>query len=221
VINNSKTWEIDTEAPHSGTYLAHVLYDFDQNEWLLSPEVQLSEGLLTFWSFGSLYWCKNNYDNCDLNVWLVVDEIGGGDDILVGKADDDWENPWTWTQSAFDLEDKLPGVPVRIGFQYTGDDGAEIGLDDISLDGSGGIDIPWVVVEPKTGNLPAESNTQQVDVTFYANQPQPYPLMNLMGNLILNTEDPVRGEIQIPITMTIESQVTYLLQIFKDWRWGP
>jgi hypothetical protein len=221
VINNLNTWEVDSTAPHSGSYLARVAYDFDQDEWLLSPELQISEGTLSFWSFGSLYWCRDTYDNCDLNIWLVVGDVGGEDDIFVGKPDDDWTTSWTWTQSVFELDDKLPGRPVRIGFQYSGDDGAEIGLDDINLDGGGGIDIPWVSVEPKNGTIVAESNSLQVNVVFEANQPQPYHLMELKGNLILNTEDPVNGEIQIPVSMTIESHVTYLLLVQNGWRWGP
>ena len=221
VINNLKTWDIDTTAPHSGSYLAHVAYDFNQDEWLLSSELQISEGTLSFWSFGSLYWCRDTYDNCDLNIWLVVGDVGGGDDVFVGRTDDDWTESWTWTQSVFELDDKLPGTPIRIGFQYSGDDGAEIGLDDIYLDGGGGIDLPWVSIEPQSGSLPAESNTQRVNVVFDANQPQPYHLMELKGNLILITEDPVNGEIHIPVSMTIESQVTYLLLVQNGWHWGP
>lgn len=106
-----------------------------QDEWLLSPQVQLSSGTLSFWSFGSLHWCRDIYDNCDLAVWLVVGSVGGGDDVYLGLADDDWVASWEWAQSTFNLTPHLPGGPVRIGFRYHGLDGAEIGLDDISLNG--------------------------------------------------------------------------------------
>jgi len=88
---------------------------------------------LEFWSFGSLYWCRDTYDNCDLNVWLVRGPWGGGDDIYLGKADDNWAGTFVWSKSTFNLTPYLPGGPVRIAFQYLGVDGAQIALDDISV----------------------------------------------------------------------------------------
>ncbi len=138
VQNNPKTWEADTGYAHAGTYYALCPYDpalVQQDEWLLSPQLQLSAGTLSFWSFGSLYWCRDNFDNCDLEVWLVVGGIGGSDDVYVGLADGDWPSNFEWVQSSFNLGAYLPGGPVRIGFRYYGQDGAEIGLDDITLNG--------------------------------------------------------------------------------------
>ena len=67
----------------------------DQNEWLLTPEYALASGTLSVWSNGSVYWCKTDFDNCDMNVWLVVGAVGGGDDVFVGKLDDSWTASWT------------------------------------------------------------------------------------------------------------------------------
>ncbi len=54
--------------------------------------MDISTGTLDFWSQGSVYWCRDTNDNCDLNIWIVIDEWDGGavNDIYVGKADDDW-----------------------------------------------------------------------------------------------------------------------------------
>ncbi len=141
--NTRQTWHIDTYAPHSGSFDADILYDDllgQQDEWLVSPEIAVAGGeALEFWSFGSLTWCKVTYDNCDLKAWLVVDGVGGGNDILLGKADDAWTASWVYAQSTFNLPATLPAGELRIGFQYFGTDGAEVGLDDIKLPGSAGM----------------------------------------------------------------------------------
>jgi len=159
------TWEQDSSNPHTGAYLASVEYDEDlndQNEWLVTPEFNLSEGTLSFWSFGSIYWCRDTYDNCDLNIWLVVDEIGGSDDIFLQKADDDWTTNWEWAETVIDLSSHLPGGMVRIGFQYVGNDGAQVGLDDVVLDGLEGGDIPWLSEDPTAGVVPAGESVEVI-----------------------------------------------------------
>lgn len=143
IQNNTKqTWFTNTTMPHSGVYFADILYDDTlglQDEWLVSPRINPSVGdTVEFWSFGSLTWCKTTYDNCDLNVWLVVDGIGGGDDVLLGKGDDAWTTTWVYAQSVLSLPAILPAGQLQIGFQYYGADGAEVGLDDVKLPGAAG-----------------------------------------------------------------------------------
>jgi hypothetical protein len=171
VINNTSwTWK-QTASPYSGSYAADVEYDpalVDQDEWLLTPEYPLAGGTLSVWSQGSVYWCKTDFDNCDLNVWLVVGAVGGGDDVFVGQLDDSWTASWTWAQSTFNLDALVPGVPVRIGFQYIGNDGAQIVIDDISLDGILGLDVPWLSETPITSSLAADGGTLTIDVNFDA-----------------------------------------------------
>ena len=53
--------------------------------------------------------------------------------MVVGKADDDWVSDWKWAASSFNLTPLLPGGPVRIGFRYTGNDGAQIVIDDVQI----------------------------------------------------------------------------------------
>jgi len=55
VTNHSYNWEIaEAGVPHGGDYLANVDYDNrPQDEWLLSPYLNLSQATLSFWSFGS------------------------------------------------------------------------------------------------------------------------------------------------------------------------
>jgi uncharacterized repeat protein (TIGR01451 family) len=133
VSNTIGTWMTATAA-YSGTYAATVPYDYDQDEWLVSTPFSITEGYLSFYSAGSIYWCRDTFDNCDLNVWIVVGPgVGDGDDIYVGTAEDDWLASWTWTESYYDLTALLPGEEVRLGFQYLADDGADLYLDHINL----------------------------------------------------------------------------------------
>lgn len=171
VGNPAFTWKQTNLAPHTGTYGVDVEYNpalVDQDEWLLTPEYALASGTLTVWSAGSLYWCRDTYDNCDANVWLVVGAVGGPDDVFVGTLDDSWITNYVYEQSTFNLDALLPGVPVRIGFQYTGNDGAQVAMDDISLVGEVGLDVPWLAETPITGTVAANGGTTTVTVDFDA-----------------------------------------------------
>jgi hypothetical protein len=135
---NINTWRLETHLPHTGQYDAGVYYDDklgQQDELLLSQQLWITEGILHFWSKGSVYWCRDSSDNCDLQVWIVVGEwdAGTGDDILVGKAEDAWSDSWVWSDSSFNLTSLLPGKPIRIGFRYKGVDGADAFIDDIQI----------------------------------------------------------------------------------------
>jgi hypothetical protein len=151
--NPRDTWKIYSAVPFTGTYAADCEYDdllAYQNEVLLSPEFQASSAQLQFFSFGNLYWCRDTFDNCDLSVWLVIGDWGGGDDILVHTADEDWVATWQWSLTSVDLTPYLPdGTPVRVALQYEGLDGAQIGLDAISIvEGS----VPGEGITPPAGD---------------------------------------------------------------------
>jgi uncharacterized repeat protein (TIGR01451 family) len=145
IQNAGYNWSISTSYRHAGTYGAYVPWNYNQNEWLLSPRLLGVTGGMTvsLWSEGSVYWCRDTYDNCDLKVWLVANDVGGGDDVLLGKADDSWPASWTWARGVFTLPATLPAGNLRIGFQYVGNDGADVGLDDITLPGT-----PEVLILP-------------------------------------------------------------------------
>lgn len=141
VLNQDYTWSITSSAARSGVYSAEVAPDPSpfrpQNEWLLTPELLMSEATLTLWSQGNTYWCRDVLDNCDLYVWLIVDELGGADDIWIGEVDPDWEGTGIWSRSIFDLTPHLPdpAVTVRVAFNYLGwDSRRSIRLDDVQID---------------------------------------------------------------------------------------
>lgn len=178
VNNAGYNWKIQSTNPSHGTYYADVEYDpdsADQDEWLLSPVMTITQGTLTFFSFGSIYWCRDTNDNCDLNVWIVVDEVGGGDDIFVGNSDDDWQASYSWSQSIFELTPLLPGGAVRIGFEYVGNDGAQVALDSILLDNGLRGYLPLVINEQvsridegfESGVVPPTDWTEEVNNSDY------------------------------------------------------
>ena len=131
------TWGIDRNVPFEGELYATVYYDPDlgtQNEVLLSPQFEATSASLEFYSYGSVYWCRDEFNNCDLNVWLVRGAWGGGDDVKIYTADRDWPANWQWGQSRVNLTPFLPaGIPVRIAFQYEGQDGAQVSLDAVRI----------------------------------------------------------------------------------------
>lgn len=136
----TETWYQETYDPYDGSYYASVQYDpqlIPQDEWLVSPAFNLAAagGTVSLWSNGSVYWCRDTFDNCDLDIYLVVGAIGGGDDILLGTADAQWPESWTWVQSTYDIATHLP-VNAGVGLHYTGTDGAQVNVDLVVLDGT-------------------------------------------------------------------------------------
>ncbi len=139
IINTSYTWKIDSYFPHAGSYYANVFYNenfIPQDEVLFSPSFTTSGGSVTFYSGGNLYWCRETYNNCNLEVWVVKGswDAGSGDDVLLGLGDSAWTSTWSYALSNFNFTPYVTGgQTIKIGFRYFGDDGAEIMLDDITI----------------------------------------------------------------------------------------
>ena len=139
--NPNETWEIETLYPHDGSkYCANVPWDdalLDQDEVLLSPSFTPYCGSVELWSKGNPKYCRDTYDNCDLEVWFVNGSWGGSDDVCLGLVDDDWIAKFIWSYSTFDFSAYASGNPARIALRYVGKDGADIGVDDILIDYTG------------------------------------------------------------------------------------
>ncbi|MCX7854739.1 MAG: carboxypeptidase-like regulatory domain-containing protein, partial [Anaerolineae bacterium] len=210
VQNASANWEVLSSGARSGSYAASVSSSNQpQDEWLLTPEMNLSSATLSFWSFGDPGRCRDTYNYCDLFVWLVVGDVGGVDDVYLGKADDAWPSNRTWAQSTFDLTPKLPGRPVRIGFEYYGQNGAQVGLDDVRVEGIGSVDIPWLSENPTTGVVPPGSS-QMVNVAFDSGGMGPGPHS---AALRIRTNDPARPQATLPMTMTVVLDLPHRLYL--------
>lgn len=106
-----------------------------QDEWMISPSIDLS-GLtlenplvLDFYWFGHNQWSAY----CDLNIKISTD--GGSNWTLLWNEDDaaaGWST-FTWYYAAVNLDDYLGESDVIIGIQYTGNDGAQFGIDEIRI----------------------------------------------------------------------------------------
>jgi len=140
-LNPRQTWKTAVVGtPHSGSHFADVEYDDQlalQDEVLLSPPFTANSAQLSFYSKGSPYWCRDTYDNCDFNIWLVVGDWGSGGETFVREVDQDWTGTFVWSLTTINLTPYLPaGTPVRVAFHYYGLDGAQVGLDDVSITGT-------------------------------------------------------------------------------------
>jgi len=150
--NAAYPWKIATVgAPYGGTYFADVEYDpalSPQLEALYSPLLVRPVTLtVNFWSQGSVYWCRDDYDNCDLDLYLDEDAIfGNGNETLAFTADLDWVASWSWANSTVDLTALVSGEDRYLAFVYEGVDGAQVGLDDIVIDYEEGVVPPQVSV---------------------------------------------------------------------------
>ena len=200
IRNTTSNWKTLSSGARSGAYAATVEpHSQPQDEWLLTPEMNLATATLSFWSFGDPGRCRDTYNYCDLFVWLVVGDVGGMDDIYIGKADDAWPSNRTWAQSTFDLTPKLPGGPLRIGFQYLGQNGAQVGLDDVRLEGVGNVNLPWLSAQPVTGSVPP-GTSQVVNVTFDATGAQ---AGRHDAALRIISNDPLRPQQTVPVALTV------------------
>ena len=91
---------------------------------------------LNGWTMGSVYWGITPFNNYDVEAWVVIGPTAGdGDDTLIGQLDEDY---WTvnWQFENFNYVFPAPAGPFRIGFRYVGSDGAQAGLDQITVDGT-------------------------------------------------------------------------------------
>lgn len=146
IANNPYTWDVDTVDPYEGTTCATCFYDEEytgtQDEWLLTPTINTAHDDVAVGgqTQGSLYWGAGfPNDNYDVEVWIINGpDVNDGDDVYVGLLDDCWASSWVWDPFEFDLSGLYtPGEDFRVGFHYSGYDGA-----------AGSIDAVYITPEP-------------------------------------------------------------------------
>lgn len=136
--NAYQTWKTASYDPAEGLYYAHVEYDanlFYQDEVLISPPITCSNMTISFWAIGSYYYSVE-LGNYDVALWAVVGGWGGGDDVLITGsvlADLGYFNNWQWYYVSYNIPAGLDNQEIRFAWQYSGVDGAEFGLDGVSL----------------------------------------------------------------------------------------
>jgi len=142
IINNDSTWQISTYNPCAGIYNAHVLYDDTysgtQDEWLISPSMDFSsysasDLKVEFCWLGSYYWSVDPYDNCNLEVWISTDGGANFTTMLWSEDGEGLFTNWVWYTESIPLSSYATETDVKIAFRYYGYDGAEFGIDAISV----------------------------------------------------------------------------------------
>lgn len=128
--NNWTLVDTATDNPawiHSGTYAGWVNYlAADQDEWLISPLVNLAGQInpaVSFWVY-----CNNNWPTAGLE-FIVQDPEGAFEDTLWRQLDQTYPLPSTYYNIVVDLS--AYNEPVYLAWRYVGNDGDSIALDDI------------------------------------------------------------------------------------------
>lgn len=137
-LNASYNWDVNTSTPIQGVYDAMIGYDpapADQDEWIISPKVDLSASAAPEISFSfrtSYYWMVTPNNNADLRLMYSTDN---------GTT---WAEKWSeQTHGVFtswatvDVVLNFPELAgksqVRIAFNYKGKDASDLVLDNIML----------------------------------------------------------------------------------------
>jgi len=122
ITNPNYTWDIvdaasEPELVHSGDYAAVVrwCHTSSQDEWLISPEVDLTPGYgsanVSFWAN-----CWNTKPDCNVKVWICGD--GFADVIWNMNEDEDWPDA-QYRLVDLDISNYIGNV-ITIKWQYVG-----------------------------------------------------------------------------------------------------
>jgi len=141
IVNNPFTWEVDSYNPFEGTYNATCFYDETysgtQDEWLTSPVMDFETATvdlkLEFAVMMSYYWGVSPYDNYDVEVWISTDAGANFTTKLWDETALGVFTTWQWYEVVVNLGLYAGEKDVVIGFRYYGYDGAQAGIDFVSV----------------------------------------------------------------------------------------
>jgi lysyl endopeptidase len=135
--NIGGTYPVD---PVSGSHFWYVQWIAqNQNEWLITPIfdfTNLTNSEIRFWFNGSYNWSITN-DNCDLDLMVRVN--GGTWTALWNESDHssfDDNMTYVWLETIYSLSAYDGQSNVQFAFRYTGNDGANFAVDNISINGN-------------------------------------------------------------------------------------
>lgn len=125
--------------PQDGEKFAYVQWQGaqDQNEWLISPAIDLTdknELALSFYFNGSYHWSVTN-DNCNLTLKARVNG-GTWADLWTELDYTGWSDALTYVWNKVTIADLTAyegQASVQFAFVYTGNDGANFNVDNITL----------------------------------------------------------------------------------------
>ncbi len=157
-----------------------------QDEWLITPLLDFSSidfPELKFWFNGSYYYSVDPLPNAMLKVMQRVD---GGSWSEIWRASDhvsfdaDYVN-YSWLETTLSIDGYSKGL-VQFAFVYQGTDGANFGVDNVSVDGDSSGPRDFMVISPD--GLEVHLSWQPVTgATFYHiyRSADPYALFTEIG----------------------------------------
>ena len=167
-IAGTKTWELYTDYPHSGTKAARHDFDYGLHATALvtSPITLPNYGIptLEFWSYMQLYGYEyggvlvSTTSNNDINAFTEI-KVLAGDEIILGD----------WIKINVPL-DAYIGQTVYIAFLYSGTYANRWTLDDIAITHFASfVDMQATGITPKTGEYAYLPTNQQITVNLKNN----------------------------------------------------
>ncbi len=140
IQNAAFNWKYQTLTSFSGGSCADVEYDpalTPQNEWLVTPAMNFTGATanlkVQFYWMMSYYWGVSPFDNYDLELYISTD---GGATFPTKLWDESGEGVftnYTWAQKTVDLSGYVGQTNVKLAWRYVGSDGAQAGLDLVSV----------------------------------------------------------------------------------------
>ncbi len=132
-LNTNGSWELNTDSydAHNGLQSAwHRWVTGETNDYLITSELT-SADTLTLWS-------KRGYGagwsgDYQVDIVLVVGDVGGTDDIPVYNLSEDWDYMNYWVETVIDLKPHLPAGPFRVAIRCHGYDSDDIYIDDLRI----------------------------------------------------------------------------------------
>jgi len=142
-VNANETWKVSTVATsaHSGSNYGIVEYDAAldaQDETLTSPSFDLTSATnprLIFWWNASYHWSVSPNDNYTFTV--SIDDGTTVTQVFTETDEADFDSTadnFVWFESTIDLSSYVGKNDVKILFNYSGTDGASLGLDDVLVE---------------------------------------------------------------------------------------
>jgi hypothetical protein len=140
--NATSTWQIDSYDPYSGTWSVACFRaadpgPYDQDEWLITPSIDLSakssyNWILEFYWYGQYTYMVTN-DTQDFEVWISTDGGANFNTKLWDETTDGAFTTWAWNKANIDLSAYLTETDVVFGFRTVGTSPAEVGFDYMSV----------------------------------------------------------------------------------------
>ncbi len=139
INNNANTtyqWKRDNLSPNTGIWGARIEYSVsNQNEWLISPSVNLSllnTPVLEFWWNMSYYWGVSPNNNYDFKIKVSVNGGSSWTTVWTEDSAGSFEN-FKYYKKEISLLPYQNASDFKVAFQYIGADGADLYIDDIKI----------------------------------------------------------------------------------------